>query len=110
MTITEKLRMIDKETAKENFDWHRPFSRNSALGWLVSGRMECSPTQASGILHSDPYRMVVEARYLRDKGQDRIGGVRFRFSGRNLRLSVIDLLSLCGWEKADLMQLMEARP
>ena len=88
-----------------NAEWHRPFTFKTALGWFLRGRSECSPKQASGLLNCDAYTLNVKARYLEMRGVDRMGGVHFRFSGRNLRLNLIDLLVRCGWEREDLLSL-----
>lgn len=69
-----------------------PFTASAARAWLASGRIECSPTQASGLLNCTPYSLNCEAKYLREKGMDTMGGIHFRFAGRNLRLTVADIL------------------
>lgn len=105
MTTKEKLYAISEEEACMDAEWHRPFTFKTALGWFLRGRSECSPVQASGLLKCDAYTLNVKARYLETRGVDRIGGVHFRFSGRNLRLNLIDLLVRCGWEREDLLEL-----
>ncbi len=69
-----------------------PFTIESAKAWLASGRAECSPLQASGLMHSAPYNLNKAAEYWQEHGVNTIGGVRFRFAGRNLRLMVADIL------------------
>ena len=53
----------------------------------------------------DVNSLNVKAAYLERSGHDRMGGVHFRFSGRNLRLNLIDLLVRCGWDREDLLAL-----
>ena len=105
MTTKEKLYAISEEEACMNAEWHRPFTFKTALGWFLRGRSECSPKQASRLLNCDAYTINVKARYLEMRGVYRMGGVHFRFSGRNLRLNLIDLLVRCGWEREDLLAL-----
>ena len=105
MTTKEKLYAISEEEACMDAEWHRPFTFKTALVWFLHGRSECSPKQASGLLNCDAYTLNVKARYLEMRGVDRMGGVHFRFSGRNLRLNLIDLLVRCGWEREDLLSL-----
>lgn len=105
MTTKEKLHAISEEEACMDAEWHRPFTFKTALGWFLRGRSECSPKQASGLLNCDAYTLNVKARYLEARGVDRMGGVHFRFSVRNLRLNMIDLLVRCGWEREDLLSL-----
>lgn len=105
MTTKEKLYAISEEEACMDAEWHRPFTFKTALVWFLQGRSECSPKQASGLLNCDAYTLNVKARYLEMRGVDRMGGVHFRFSGRNLRLNLIDLLVRCGWEREDLLAL-----
>lgn len=105
MTTKEKLHAISEEEACMDAEWHRPFTFKTALGWFLRGRSECSPKQASGLLNCDAYTLNVKARYLEARGVDHMCGVHFRFSGRNLRLNLIDLLVRCGWEREDLLSL-----
>ena len=105
MTTKEKLYAISEEEACMDAEWHRPFTFKTALGRFLRGRSECSPKQASGLLNCDAYTLNVKARYLEARGVDHMGGVHFRFSGRNLRLNLIDLLVRCGWEREDLLSL-----
>lgn len=69
-----------------------PFDLEGARAWLASGKLECSPLQASGLMQSQAYSLNCEARYLRSIGMDTMSGVHFRFAGRNLRLTVADIL------------------
>ena len=105
MTTKEKLHAISEEEACMDAEWHRPFTFKTAMGWFLRGRSECSPVQASGLLNCSAYSLNVKAAYLERRGHDRMGGVHFRFSGRNLRLNLIDLLVRCGWEREDLLAL-----
>ena len=105
MTTKETLHAISEEEACMDAEWHRPFTFKTALGWFLRGRSKCSPVQASGLLNCSAYSLNVKAAYLERSGQDRMGGVHFRFSGRNLRLNLIDLLVSCGWEREDLLAL-----
>lgn len=85
-----------------------PFDRQSIVAWWRAGHVECSPTQASGLLQCAPYSLNVQARYLRDRGADRMGGVHFRFSGNRLRLNVWDIMARCGLEEARTAEGQEA--
>lgn len=105
MTIKQRLYEIGDEAARMDANWHAPFTLRTALGRYMRGYAECSPKQASGLLNCDAYTLNVKARYLEMRGVDRMGGVHFRFSGRNLRLNLIDLLVRCGWEREDLLSL-----
>ena len=105
MTTKEKLYAISEDEACMDAEWHRPFTFKTALGWFLRGLSECSPVQASGLLNCSAYSLNVKAAYLERSGQDSMGGVHFRFSGRNLRLNLIDLLVRCGWEREDLLSL-----
>lgn len=105
MTTKEKLYEICDEAARMDANWHAPFTLRTALGRYMRGYDECSPKQASGLLNCDEYTLNVKARYLEARGVDQMGGVHFRFSGRNLRLNLIDLLVRCGWEREDLLEL-----
>lgn len=105
MTIKQRLYEIGDEAARMDANWHAPFTLRTALGWYIHGYAECSPVQASGLLNCSAYSLNVKAAYLERSGQDRMGGVHFRFSGRNLRLNLIDLLVRCGWEREDLLSL-----
>ena len=105
MTIKQRLYEIGDEAARMDANWHAPFTLRTALGRYMRGYAECSPKQASGLLNCDAYTLNVKARYLETRGVDRMGGVHFRFSGRNLRLNLIDLLVRCGWEREDLLEL-----
>ena len=69
-----------------------PFTIETAKAWLASVKIECSPLQASGLLNCAAYSLNCEARYLRSIGMDTMSGVHFRFAGRNLRLTVADIL------------------
>lgn len=109
MTTAEKLRSMAEDEAYMDAAWHRPFTFKALLGWFLQGRTECSPVQASGLLNCSAYSLNAQAKYLRQQGMDRIGGVHFRFSGRNLRLNLIDLMVRCGWEREDLLALRAER-
>ena len=106
MTMREKLNGMADMADKNDRDWHKPFDRQGIMAWYLGGHMECSPVQASGLMACAPYSLNVQARYLRDRGADRMGGVHFRFSGNRLRLNVIDLMERCGWDRGDLKRLM----
>lgn len=105
MTIKQRLYEIGDEAARMDANWHAPFTLRTALGRYMRGYAECSSKQASGLLNCDAYSLNVKARYLEARGVDHMGGVHFRFSGRNLRLNLIDLLVRCGWEREDLLAL-----
>lgn len=85
-----------------------PFDRQSIVAWWRAGHVECSPTQASGLLRCAPYSLNVQAKYLRDRGADRMGGVHFRFSGNRLRLNVQDIMARCGLADARTAEGQEA--
>ncbi len=83
---------------------NKPFTLETALAWFLDGNSDCSPVQASGLLNCASYRLNVKAKYFDQKGVQQIGGIKFRFSGRNLRLNVSDLLVYCGWSREDLQR------
>lgn len=102
MTTKEKLYAISEDEACMDAEWHRPFTFKAALEWFLDGKSECCPTQASGLLKCDPYKLNVKAKFLESRGIQQISSIRFHFSGRNLRLNMIDLLEYCGWGKNEL--------
>ena len=62
-----------------------PHDAGRAAGMAQGDR---TPTQASGLLNCDPYRLNVAAKAGRL-------AIRHIFSGRNLRISKTDLLAFC---------------
>lgn len=102
MTTKQKLYAISEEEARMDGEWHQPFTFKTALEWFLRGRSECSPVQASGLLNCDPYKLNVKAKSLESRGTQQICSIRFHFSGRNLRLNMIDLLTYCGCDKREL--------
>lgn len=83
---------------------NKPFTLETALSWFLDGNSDCSPVQASGLLNCASYRLNVKAKYFEQKGVQQIGGIKFHFSGRWLRLNTIDLLVYCGWSQEDLQR------
>ena len=102
MTTKEKLYAISESEARMDAKWHKPFTLKTALEWFLDGRSDCCPTQASGLLKCDPYKLNVKAKALESRGIQQISSIRFRFSGCDLRLNMIDLLEYCGWDKNEL--------
>lgn len=102
MTTKEKLYAISESEARMDAEWHQPFTLKTALEWFLGGKSECCPTQASGLLDCDPYKLNMKAKSLESRGIQQISSIRFHFSGRNLRLNMADLLEYCGWDKNEL--------
>lgn len=83
---------------------NKPFTLETALAWFLDGNSDCSPVQASGLLNCASAKLNVKAKYFEQKGVQQIGGIKFHFSGRWLRLNIIDLLVYCGWNEEDLQR------
>ena len=83
---------------------NKPFTLETALAWFLDGNSDCSPVQASGLLNCASAKLNAKAKYFEQKGVQQIGGIKFHFSGRWLRLNMIDLLVYCGWSQEDLQR------
>ncbi len=104
MTTKQKLYAISESEARMDAKWHKPFTLKTALEWFLDGRNDCCPTQASGLLKCDPYKLNVKAKALESRGIQQISSIRFHFSGCDLRLNMIDLMVYCGWSEDDLQR------
>lgn len=54
------------------------------------------PRIAAEILGCDQYSLNLQAKQAQQRGQTRIGCIRFYFAGRNLKLSKADIIAACG--------------